>query len=1301
MENSVFYSASPVERTKPSSSLIHSLFELCVLVGIDEDTGLIPMSRSRKGSSISNGSSDEDCRFSKEYESSVLAILSGQIVSFPQTRDPINGEPYYMEEHVALNSQCTLSPTKKGGKFRFTKPVEIPLGNDVIFSLPQFCLPEGAYISEQKPDEKIHTLVLTDIEGHRSYCSCLTFYKPYHVTENIDIPGQYLLSLEESEEMNGNSQICYVPACCCLISKFPYFQVAKDCLSSFLPVLYKNGMEMRRSLMHLISQICQVPIPPPGPISIEFELCNTTHLVRSAGEPKKRIIDMEYHLPFLCFSVDNILLLLSCILTQQRIIFLASDYSMLTPITEALLSYIQPLLWSLTYVPVLPSNLIDLLEAPGSFIMGCDSQHSLLVQSLMTAQDEDSTIVCANIDTGRVNTGKNSVALIPEPYRDEFKEKIREIKFHYDLHELSGVSIFDATEMRKRRRNFNRECANSILQVCFELMLNLFRGFTHFIKEGSDKGQQVLFDRIGFVECKPEMEREFFKQLCASHAFSTYLCGRYEKDEVDFFSSAISENVTAVGHRRRSSVPSLDMRKCRSSGSLSNCRMSFFSDVVLQLPDFIGEGLYTGRFYQNCIEDLNALVQASDLKGSSHIQACYLYLRGMMYVANGQIYEGLDDFFSLSSRSVQIFPTQAIVDLLSQFDVAAMEKLKNRSYFRKIDLLLRKHKKVPGSVRVRKQLIFHGVPRYAVEKDEFIERVMLCQITESTKTAERLFKVLTAHTGEKLIDPGTFSDIYETLNQADVEAHSVEIQNLAVEEKEFVIKVSSLCTTNNGVGRLLLTNVRLLFIADGSSSCMQLTRLLDIANIEKYQHYSLFPPGVPALRIILKEKSQKPMFACLKGEQEIWCTYLKEMSVCHERAGTLKDSQFVSLGSQNVMLADALIKSGIPRRTALAMCYFTRINEPVKISGDTEKFLLQRLNPSEKETASTTVEALVYVPKPKKDFNAHEQIWCGMGSGSIVIFKRDDTTEKWSFETQISCANDRVSCLLAVGSSHVWAGSFDATIYVFDRSTYKANQHLEEHSDIISAMVLQKQDEQSIIVWSLSLNGQIIGWDSESLTPTKRIKLRHTSRMFVNFLLIGKYFWCAIKTAILISDSEGDGEIKHNLQIMENEVNLSVDCIIPVHPKQVWCGCDKKPKIAIFNTETLDYTLLPINTTQNNIALTKMALIGNEVWIGDRSGQINALTVVREKTVKKRKELKVKKTLKIHDDSVRSMCVINGGYVATGPGSRDGKIAIWRYEEETDEELGFEMFSMKEMNDAIVTEEHQKPDVQKLLTYLK
>ena len=55
------------------------------------------------------------------------------------------------------------------------------------------------------------------------------------------------------------------------------------------------------------------------------------------------------------------------------------------------------------------------------------------------------------------------------------------------------------------------------------------------------------------------------------------------------------------------------------------------------------------------------------------------------------------------------------------------------------------------------------------------------------------------------------------------------------------------------------------------------------------------------------------------------------------------------------------------------------------------------------------------------------------------------------------------------------------------------------------------------------------------------------------------------------------------------------------------------------------------------------------------------------------------------------MCVITSGYVATGPGSRDGKIAIWRHEEQSDEELGFEMFSNEEVDCLRTVEIYEKP----------
>lgn len=42
---------------------------------------------------------------------------------------------------------------------------------------------------------------------------------------------------------------------------------------------------------------------------------------------------------------------------------------------QSFLNFILPFRWRFTYVPVLSVKALDLLDAPGTFIMGCHSQH--------------------------------------------------------------------------------------------------------------------------------------------------------------------------------------------------------------------------------------------------------------------------------------------------------------------------------------------------------------------------------------------------------------------------------------------------------------------------------------------------------------------------------------------------------------------------------------------------------------------------------------------------------------------------------------------------------------------------------------------------------------------------------------------------------------------------------------------------------------------------------------------------------------------------------------------------------------
>ena len=80
---------------------------------------------------------------------------------------------------------------------------------------------------------------------------------------------------------------------------------------------------------------------------------------------------------------------LACFLTQQRLVFLAHQPCLLTPLILAFLVLILPFRWALTLVPVLPRSLLEFLAAPGVFVMGVDAAFTAEVMDLLNDQGED------------------------------------------------------------------------------------------------------------------------------------------------------------------------------------------------------------------------------------------------------------------------------------------------------------------------------------------------------------------------------------------------------------------------------------------------------------------------------------------------------------------------------------------------------------------------------------------------------------------------------------------------------------------------------------------------------------------------------------------------------------------------------------------------------------------------------------------------------------------------------------------------------------------------------------------------
>ena len=75
---------------------------------------------------------------------------------------------------------------------------------------------------------------------------------------------------------------------------------------------------------------------------------------------------------FRALTMPNVVLLIEYVLSESRVILLSSHTAMLQLVSKAITELIWPLKWCGVYIPVLPSRLIQALEAPCPYICGIE-----------------------------------------------------------------------------------------------------------------------------------------------------------------------------------------------------------------------------------------------------------------------------------------------------------------------------------------------------------------------------------------------------------------------------------------------------------------------------------------------------------------------------------------------------------------------------------------------------------------------------------------------------------------------------------------------------------------------------------------------------------------------------------------------------------------------------------------------------------------------------------------------------------------------------------------------------------------
>uniref|UniRef100_A0AAX7SMT6 SET binding factor 2 n=1 Tax=Astatotilapia calliptera TaxID=8154 RepID=A0AAX7SMT6_ASTCA len=239
-----------------------------------------------------------------------------------------------------------------------------------------FCQPGGWRLSRDRKAPTFFTVVLTDIDSDRHYCSCLTFYE-------AEVNLQVLHNEEAEEDGLIQPAQVFAPKSLILVSRLDYpeiFRVIRHLVGLLNPV---DVMVVK------MFYCCCLTVTP-------FFFCLQKLFSLGAGDRQLIQTPLNDTLPvtsksiallFQQLGIQNVLSLFCAVLTEHKVLFHSTSYQRLGEACRALEALMFPLKYSYPYIPILPSRLLEVLSSPTPFIIGVHSMFQNEIQDLVLHPD--------------------------------------------------------------------------------------------------------------------------------------------------------------------------------------------------------------------------------------------------------------------------------------------------------------------------------------------------------------------------------------------------------------------------------------------------------------------------------------------------------------------------------------------------------------------------------------------------------------------------------------------------------------------------------------------------------------------------------------------------------------------------------------------------------------------------------------------------------------------------------------------------------------------------------------------------
>ena len=378
----------------------------------------------------------------------------------------------------------------------------------------------------------------------------------------------------------------FAPKCICIISHWPFYRA----LRSFLQQIYRISLSpaavpLERYIAYFTHYM---PLPPPGSHALHLHLDlglrdpveNSSLAPIALRLPDARSLppmDLDYEAPFRCLSLDNVLKILVLLLMEERLLIVSSSTSLLTEVTETILTLLFPLEWLSCYIPRLPSKLHEILDAPGSFLIGIYTEGSTDSWALPYLSDP---IFIVDLDHDRVmdaeGKGDCLQAMDGLPILDALRDRVKA-----ELESAGMGPVRSAEALRERDSAFELPAApgaegaegsgsgpgellltpklspDVVRDAFLVFMCELLGPYTRFFnsqeatsgRDGADAAASAgvfgAFDVQAFVAAADKAARPLLERLVLTQMFAALVQQRTEHgrgvDRLVFFETCVQE----------------------------------------------------------------------------------------------------------------------------------------------------------------------------------------------------------------------------------------------------------------------------------------------------------------------------------------------------------------------------------------------------------------------------------------------------------------------------------------------------------------------------------------------------------------------------------------------------------------------------------------------------------------------------------------------------------------------------------------------------------------------------------------